>query len=212
MLELPQRRAGGPLAIGLTVLGALVAGRSVAQAAMGTSNTLITTARPDLISVTTPGSQSGPIARLLLHQGARHRRRRRAGRLLRSAAMTATSPLAGVDFNQINNFCIEVPFGNDAADDLVAYTFGQVAEGAVEADTGGGANLADSAALNGSTPTTAPAASRSGPTCRPCRSARPRTRSPTSSTRRSSIRVNDGTGFTYVDQAGDVHTSACAAR
>jgi hypothetical protein len=37
-------------------------GVSVAQGAMGTSNTLVTSNRPDLISVTTPGAQSGSIA------------------------------------------------------------------------------------------------------------------------------------------------------
>ena len=39
---------------------------------------------------------------------------------------------------QLNNFCIEATFTDDTANDLVAYSFGQVLEGAVEADEGGG--------------------------------------------------------------------------
>ena len=51
---------------------------------------------------------------------------------------------------QLNNFCIEATFTDSTANDLVAYSFGQVLEGAVEADEGGGENFTDSTALNGS--------------------------------------------------------------
>ena len=51
---------------------------------------------------------------------------------------------------QLNNFCIEATFTTANEDDLVVHSFGQVEEGAVEADEGGGENFTDSTALNGS--------------------------------------------------------------
>ena len=62
MLGLSKRSRLVRMAGALAALGASFLGASVAQGAMGTSNTLITTARPDLVSVTTPGSQGGPTA------------------------------------------------------------------------------------------------------------------------------------------------------
>ena len=107
---------------------------------MGTSTTLITTARPDLISVTTPGSQGGPTADFCFSKGLG----------VASGATASDFLLGGYDSErlqeadsiaQLNNFCIEATFTNDDANDLVAYSFGQVLEGAVEADEGGGENF-----------------------------------------------------------------------
>ena len=53
----------------LAALGASLVAPSLAQAAMGTSTTLVTTARPDLVSVTTPGSQGGPTADFCFNKG-----------------------------------------------------------------------------------------------------------------------------------------------
>ena len=133
----------------LAALGASLAAPSLAQAAMGTSTTLITTARPDLVSVTTPGSQGGPTADFCFSKGL-------------GVASTATSDLfelGGYDDDneleadsiaQISNFCIEATFSDDATNDLISYSHGLVEEGAVEADEGGGENFTDSTALNGS--------------------------------------------------------------
>jgi hypothetical protein len=148
-----RRRSLARIGATLAALCASLIGAAAAQGALGTSNTLITSNRPDLISVTTPGSQSGSIAADFCFT---------KGLGIAGGASAADFALGGYDsdefmpgddFNQISNFCIEVLFNGsngDGSDDLVAYTFGQVAEGAVVADAGGGANLADSTALNGS--------------------------------------------------------------
>ncbi len=126
------------LVVTLAALGASLMGVSVAQGAMGTSTTLITTARPDLTSVTTPGSQGGPTADFCFSKGLG----------VASAGSESDFILNGYDgqkalladsIAQINNNCIEATFTDDDEDDLVAYSFGTVLEGAVEADEGGGA-------------------------------------------------------------------------
>ena len=149
MFRFSKRARLARIAVGLTALGASVMGASAAQAAMGTSTTLITTARPDLISVTTPGSQGGPTADFCFSKGLG----------VASGAAPSDFLLGGYDSEklqeadsiaQLNNFCIEATFTIARANDLVAYSFGQVLEGAVEADEGGGENFTDSTALNGS--------------------------------------------------------------
>ena len=81
----------------------------------------------------------------------------------------------------------------------------------MEADAGGGENLSDSAALNGSASNNGTRGFTIGPDLQTVQIRPSRTRSPTSSTRRSSTRSTDGTGFTYVDQAGVVHASSGAS-
>ena len=135
--------------VGLAALGAVVTAVPVAQGAMGTSNTLITTARPDLESVTTPGSQGGPTADFCFSKGLG----------IASGGNESDFLLGGYDgeklmpaesIAQLNDNCIEATYTDDQVNDLVAYSFGQVLEGAVEANEGGGDNFTDSTALNGS--------------------------------------------------------------
>ena len=142
-------RTAARLAITVTALGASLMGVSVAQGAMGTSTTLITTSRPDLLSVTTPGSQGGPTADFCFSKG-----------LGVASGGSETDFLLGPydDDNlmeadsiaQLNDTCIEATYTDPETDDFPAYTYGQVMEGAVEANEGGGANFTDSAPLNGS--------------------------------------------------------------
>ena len=209
MLELPQRARAARFAIGLAVLGAIGAGASVADAALGTSSTLVTTARPDLVSVTTPGSQGGPTADFCFSKGLG----------VAGSAGPDDFSLGGYDggdlepassIAQITNFCIEATFGNDAADDLVAYTHGQVAEGAVEADAGGGENLSDSAALNGSATNNGTRGFTIGPDLQTVQIRPSQNQIAYVFDQEVVDPVNDGTGFTYVDQAGVVHPSASA--
>ena len=75
MFGLSKRARVARLVVSVAALGASLMGVSVAQGAMGTSTTLITTARPDLTSVTTPGSQGGPTADFCFSQGPRGRQR-----------------------------------------------------------------------------------------------------------------------------------------
>ena len=149
MFGLSTRARAARLVVSVAALGASLMGVSVAQGAMGTSTTLITTARPDLTSVTTPGSQGGPTADFCFSKGLG----------VASAGTESDFILNGYDSQkemeadsiaQINNFCIEATYTNSDENDLVAYSFGTVLEGAVEADEGGGENLTDSTALNGS--------------------------------------------------------------
>ena len=128
MFRFSKRARLARIAVGLTALGASVMGASAAQAAMGTSTTLITTARPDLISVTTPGSQGGPTADFCFSKGLG----------VASGAAPSDFLLGGYDSEdlqeadsiaQLNNFCIEATFTQDDANDLVAYSFGQVLGG-----------------------------------------------------------------------------------
>jgi hypothetical protein len=153
MNSFTKRRYLASIVATLGALGASLFGAAAAQGALGTSNTLITSNRPDLISVTTPGAQSGSIAAdFCFTKGLGIAGGASAGDFSLGGYDADEGYLAGDDFNQISNFCIEVLFNGSPGvnDDLVAYTFGQVAAGAVVADTGGGANLADSAPLNGS--------------------------------------------------------------
>ena len=69
MFGLSTRARAARLVVSVAALGASLMGVSVAQGAMGTSTTLITTARPDLTSVTTPGSQGGPTADFCFSKG-----------------------------------------------------------------------------------------------------------------------------------------------
>ena len=95
--------------VGLAALAASVTAVPVAQGAMGTSTTLITTARPDLTSVTTPGSQGGPTADFCFSKGLG----------VASAGSECDFILNGYDgqkplfadsIAQINNNCIEATY------------------------------------------------------------------------------------------------------
>ena len=130
--SLPQRARAARLAVGLAALGASADRRLRGPGRDGHLQHPDHDARPDLISVTTPGSQSGSIAPTSASP-------RASGS---PAAATATDfALGGYDGDESSwmttstrshNFCIEVLFNgaNGAdSDDLVAYSFGQVAGG-----------------------------------------------------------------------------------
>ena len=87
--------------------------------------------------MTTPGSQGGPTADFCFSKGLG----------VASGAASTDFLLGGYhseklqqadSIAQLNNFCIEATFTDNSANDLVAYSFGQVLEGAVKADEGGG--------------------------------------------------------------------------
>ena len=189
------------IAVGLTALGASVMGASAAQAAMGTSTTLITTARPDLISVTTPGSQGGPTADFCFTKGLG----------VASGASPSDFLLGGYDgedlqeadsIAQLNNFCIEATFTQDDFNDLVAYSFGQVLEGAVEADEGGGENFTDSTALNGSDTNNGTRGFTTGPDVQQVTIRASQNQIDYLFDQEVQDPVNNSGGFFYLDQAG----------
>ena len=139
----------GRTGVAVAMFGAILALPPIAHGAMGTSTTLITTARPDLVSVTTPGSQGGPTADFCFSKGLGVASTATPGLFQLNGYQDNTS-LTADSIAQTNNFCIEATFTNPNRDDLVVYTNGHVREGAVEADEGGGENFEDSTALNGS--------------------------------------------------------------
>ena len=209
MSRFSKRARLARIAVGLTALGASVMGASVAQGAMGTSTTLITTARPDLVSVTTPGSQGGPTADFCFSKGL-------------GVASTGTPEdfeLGGYDDDneleansiaQLNNFCIEATFTDDDQNDLVSYSLGTVQEGAVEADEGGGENLEDSTALNGSDTNNGTRGFTVGPDLQQVVIRQSQNQIDYVFDQEVIDPVENSTGFKYIDQAGGDHFSNSA--
>ena len=209
MLGISKRSRLARIAGALAALGASLLGASVAQGAMGTSTTLITTARPDLVSVTTPGSQGGPTADFCFSKGL-------------GVASTATPDLfelGGYDDDneleadsiaQINNFCIEATFTDDDQNDLVSYSLGRVQEEAVEADEGGGENFDDSTALNGSDTNNGTRGFTIGPDLQQVVIRQSQNQIDYVFDQEVIDPVANGSGFKYIDQAGDDHFSNSA--
>ena len=101
----------GRTGVAVAMFGAILALPPIAHGAMGTSTTLITTARPDLVSVTTPGSQGGPTADFCFSRASGLRARRHPGLFQLNGYHDNTSLIAD-SIAQINNFCIEATFTN----------------------------------------------------------------------------------------------------
>ena len=190
---------------------------------MDTSTTLITTCASRPTSVTTPGSQGGrpPISALRRASGSPAREPRPTSS---STAMTVESRWRPTRSRRSTTTASRRPTPT-RRERPGRLPHGTVLEGA-RSRRGGGENFTDSTARTApNPPTTAPVGSRPART-RSCADARlARTRSPTSSTRRSSTRPvssrttegvfgcplvgdpDDGRGdlFKYIDQAGIDH-------
>ena len=120
------------IAVGLVVLGAPFFGASVVHGAMGTSHTLITQFRPDLVSVTTPGSSGSSTANFCFSKNL-------------GIAGGATSDgftiggyendeqLGASSIAQVSDRCIEATYTDSDSNDLKAYSYGQVGEDQVQA-------------------------------------------------------------------------------
>ena len=202
MLGISKRSRLARVVGALAALGASFVGASVAQGAMGTSNTLITTARPDLVSVTTPGSQGGPTADFCFSKGLG----------VASGATAEQFELDGYDDDnqleadsiaQLNNFCIEATYSDDDRNDLVSYSHGKVEEGAVEADEGGGENFADSTALNGSDTNNGTRGFTVAPDLQQVVVRQSQNQIDYVFDQEVIDPVENSTGFKYIDQAGD---------
>jgi hypothetical protein len=138
------------IAVGLVVLGAPFFGASVVNGAMGTSHTLITQFRPDLVSVTTPGNSGSTTANFCFSKdlgiagGA-------SGDDFTIGGYENDEQVGADSIAQISTRCIEATYTNSDTNDLKAYSYGQIDQGTVQSSSGGGVNLEDSAPLNGST-------------------------------------------------------------
>ena len=135
------RRASVRVAVGLIATAIPLVGASVAQAAMAGANRLVTTSRPDLVSVVATGANSGrfcfdkPIVSIA-DQG---------GFIFGGYKSDATTNSTSATIVSSNTNCVEANISFSPW-----FSYGQVSEGAVRA-AGNVGNRADSVALGGST-------------------------------------------------------------
>ena len=144
-MSYPFRRASARLAVGLVAAAVPLAGASVAQAAMAGANPVVTTARPDLRSVTLTGASSAQFCFDKAITSVPNIGGFYLGGYRADAFLASTNAVAAGN-------CVNASFPTSVSgntDNIEHHSFGQVAEGAVRT-TGTLGNRADSTALTGS--------------------------------------------------------------